>query len=332
MIILMMRRSFKKKALSSCQFVTKSHSRCHYLDKSSMVYYYKAFGLTIESPLACPELLPATGAPDVVIRYGAVPDSLESVQQKGGYYQVNSGAFLLKAKAVAKFLVTGGEQIIIERAPGAQDNEVRLFLLGSAFGALLQQRGLLPLHGCAIQVDGEAAVFVGPSGCGKSTLAGALHQRGYRVLADDVSVISFSAAGAPLVLSAYPQLKLWVDTLKVLEKNSEELRRIRSGLDKFGLPLGEGFSNDSPPLKKVYELTVSDSQDLGLTSLQGMDRLSVLVRHTYRLQFLAGTSGKKNHLEQCAQAVRYCQVSRLVRPRSPVRLEELADLVEKDWA
>ena len=86
----------------------------------------------------------------------------------------------------------------------------------SPFAALLLQRGLLPLHGCAIEVDGGAAVFVGRSGCGKSTLAGALRQRGYRVLADDICVISFSAAGEPMVLAAFPQLKLWADALKNL--------------------------------------------------------------------------------------------------------------------
>ncbi len=310
----------------------KSPNLCHSLDNSSPIYYYQAFGLTIESVLPCPELLSAEGAADVTIRYGAVPDDLEAAEQQEVWYQVNSGAFLLKLDAIAKYLVTAGEQIIIERVPGAQDNEVRLFLLGSAFAALLQQRGLLSLHGCAVEVNGGAAVFVGPSGCGKSTLAGALRQRGYRIMADDVCVISFSPTGAPLVLAAYPQLKLWADALKIMGKKPEDLPRVTAGLEKYGLPLGEGFSNNSSPLKRVYELAVSNSQDLELTNLQGLDKLAVLLRHTYRLEFLAGTLGKKRHFEQCGQAARHCQVSRLVRPSNPFRLEELADLVEKDWA
>jgi hypothetical protein len=305
---------------------------CHSHDNSSPVYYYRVFGLTIESPLVCPELLPAEGTPDVTIRYGAVPDSLESVQHQGGWYQGNCREFLLKIDDIANYLVIGGEQIIIERAPGVQDNEVRLFLLGSAFGALLQQRGLLPLHGCAVEVNGATAIFVGPSGYGKSTLAETLRQRGYRVMADDVSVISFLPAGVPLVLSAYPQLKLWADSLKVLGKNSEGLPRVEVGEEKYGLPLREGFSNHSLPLKWVYELDVSNSQDFELTTLKGIDKLSVLIGHTYRLEFLAGTLGKKRHFEQCGQAARHCQVSRLVRPMHPFRLEDLVDLLEKDWA
>ena len=41
-------------------------------------------------------------------------------------------------------------------APGASSRNVRVFLLGSAFGALLHQRGLLPLHANAVEVDGRA--------------------------------------------------------------------------------------------------------------------------------------------------------------------------------
>jgi phosphate transport system ATP-binding protein len=113
--------------------------------------------------------LPGEGPAEVTIRYGAVPDSLEDIQQQGVCYQVNAEAFLLKLNAIAKYLVTAGEQIIIEPVPRVQDGEVRLFLLGSAFAALLQQRGLLALHGCAVEVKDGAAVIVGPSGCGKST-------------------------------------------------------------------------------------------------------------------------------------------------------------------
>jgi len=101
----------------------------HSRDNSSPVYYYQAFGLTIASALLCPELLPGEGPAEVTIRYGAVPDALEDIQQQGDCYQVNAEAFFLKLNSIAKYLVTAGEQIIIEPVPGVQDGEVRLFLL-----------------------------------------------------------------------------------------------------------------------------------------------------------------------------------------------------------
>jgi len=303
----------------------------NHLFSGTLLHCYQAFGLTIDSELPCPELLPGEGAADVTIRYGVVPDNLDSTQYQGVCFQVNSKAFLLKLDNLAKYLVTAGEQIIIERAPGVQDSEVRLFLLGSAMGALLQQRGLLPLHGCAVEVKHEAVVFVGHSGSGKSTLACVLRQRGYRILADDVSVISFSAVKAPFVNSAYPQLKLGADILRLLGEDSDGLPLVKAGLNKFGIPLlEEGFVKTPIPLKRVYELRISNSQDLEITPLEGMDKLAIIIGHTYRPQFLTGKAEKNRHFEQCGQTARHCQASRLVRPNS-CRLEELVDRVEEDW-
>jgi hypothetical protein len=304
----------------------------------SPVQFYQAFGLTIASDLPCPELLPGTGAAQVSIRFGMVPDNLESVhedlksvQKQKSYFQVNIEEFLLKLEGVAKYLVLKGKEIIIERAPGVPDNEVRLFLLGSAMAALLHQRGLLALHGCGVEVKGGAAVFLGPSGIGKSTLAGIFRQRGYRILADDVCVISFQAAEAPVVYPAYPQLKLWSDALTLMGKAQAGLPLIKAGMEKYGMPLAAEFSQQPRPLKWVYELTTANSPELELTPLAGVDKITVLINHTYRPQFLAGVSERKRHFDQCGRAARQCQVSRLTRP-GICPPADLADLIEAAWA
>jgi len=159
-----------------------------------------------------------------------------------------------------------------------------------------------------------------------------LRQRGYRIMADDVSAISFAPRGEPQILAAYPQLKLWADAVKILEERREELPRVRDGLEKFCVPLEGGFAHDSLPLTRIYELAPSNSQDFNLVSLQGADKLAVLINHTYRLRYLTGAIGRKRHFEQCRQTAGHCRVSRVVRPRDPFLLEELADLVEQDWA
>jgi len=54
--------------------------------------------------------------------------------------------------------------------------------MGSAMGALLRQRNILPFHGSYVEVDGEGVIFVGPSGIGKSAIAGGFHKRGFALL------------------------------------------------------------------------------------------------------------------------------------------------------
>jgi hypothetical protein len=304
----------------------------HTSDSLKPVYSYQAFGLIIESTVACPELLPQEGAPDVTIHYGDVPESLDDGADKNAWYQQNSEAVLLKIDSIAKYLILRGEKIIIERASGSHNDEVRLYLFGSAFGALLHQRGMLPLHGSAIEVHGSAVVFVGPSGCGKSTLAGAFHQRGYRLVADDICVLSTSTGELPMVFPGFPRLKLWSDALKKLGKNSDELLRIIAKLDKFHLSLREEFCHYPRPLNRIYELAPADTQEIAITRLQGMEKLTTLIDHTYRLEFLTGPQRKQWHFKQCAMAARHAAVSRVTRPSGAFLLDDLADLVEQDWA
>jgi hypothetical protein len=295
-------------------------------------FHYQAFGLNIASTIACPELLPRSGEPDVFIRHGTVPEDLDPVLQRGVCYQVNSEAFLLKRQSIAKYFVVGGKEIIVEPAPGANDNEVRLFLLGSAFAALLHQRSLLPLHGCAIEVKDGAVIFVGVSASGKSTLAGALQQRGYRVMADDVCVLGFSPEGVPVVNPSCTRIKLWADVLKELGENPEGLLRVNPRLEKYAFPLRGKYCSRPQPVLQVFELTSHNFQDFKITPLQGMDKLAVLLKHTYRVGFLSGLARKKLHFEQCGRAARNFSVSRITRPRWPFLLSELVDLVEQEWA
>ena len=102
--------------------------------------------------------------------------------------QLRAGS-IVAVEGIAEYAVEGGRKIWVKPAENAPTRNVRLFLLGSVMGLLLHQRGDLPLHANAIEIDGKALAFAGPSGSGKSTLAGAFHDRGYRVIADDVCVV-----------------------------------------------------------------------------------------------------------------------------------------------
>ena len=96
---------------------------------------------------------------------------------------------------------------------GSNEDEIRLYILGTCMGAILLQRKILPLHGSAIAIDGKAYAIVGDSGAGKSTLASAFLKRGYQLLSDDVIPVTLNHANVPIVTPAYPQQKLWLESL-----------------------------------------------------------------------------------------------------------------------
>ena len=192
---------------------------------------YTVFGLTLKSEIALPELLAgALGAMrDVSVSYGAVdPDSLGEAARVGPQLRVSPDRFILEIPRVARFEVAQGTEIRADPVPGIDPESVRLFLLGSAFGALLFQRGHLVLHGNAIEVDGRCMVCAGASGAGKSTLAAAFARRRYPVVPVD-------ARGA--ALPGLPRIKLWQDAAEWLGIETAGVRRIRPEMAKFNMPL-----------------------------------------------------------------------------------------------
>ena len=134
-------------------------------------------------------------APDLVVRLGSVPHDLEQAQEVGVKLPDKRRSLSAEIDQVARYLVSGGCEITVEPHPAADAKDVRLFLLGSAMGALLHQRGVWPLHGSAVAIQHGAVLFVGAKGSGKSTLAGAFHQRGFQVLSDDVCAVTVGDDG-----------------------------------------------------------------------------------------------------------------------------------------
>ena len=316
------------------------------------LFHYIAFGLRIQSEIAFPELLlseplpalpsaavegrPALpsvaghGGAEVTIRYGDVPTEIEGARRRGSIVQAAPGRCLLSFDGVGRYLVQEGREITIEPAPDCSEDDIRLFLLGSVMAALLHQRGLLALHGSAVEIGGGAAAFLAPIKHGKSTLAAAFEGRGYRVLTDDVCAILFDASGIPLVLPGFPQIKLWEDSVRQLERDLTSARRLTTRAAKFGVPLGAGFAARPLPLRAVYTLSIDAVPGVTITPIRGKDKLTILIDNTYRFYFLEGASHTKRHFEQCVAVAKAVPVKRVTRPADRFLIEELVDQLQED--
>jgi hypothetical protein len=293
---------------------------------------YQAFGLHILTCLPCPELLPSNQPPDVTISYGLVPEGLTGPLPEGCGYQVTPDLFLLKIPDIATYLVKRGREIIIDRAPQAEDNDVRLFLLGSVMGALLHQRGWLPLHGSAIRLpDGTAAIFLGPSGVGKSTLAAAFRQRGYAVAADDISLVFSGNNGTPLLLPAFPELKLWSEAAAKIGEDAQTLPRARTLLEKYSLCFHDQFDGTPLPVRLIYILEAAEDEHFTMARLQGVEKLEGLLHNTYRLLFLDAIEQKRSHFQLCATLGSKIVLSRVTRPQQTFQLDELVEFIKRDF-
>lgn len=299
---------------------------------------YLLCGWKVRSELLLPELLPWRGdnrQPDLVFRLGSVPD-LERLIEVTPFLQIDDdGRCQLTIEAVARYLVRDGCEVTVEPRIDPHSPEIRLFLLGSVLGLVCHQRGLFPLHASCVNLHGGAVALAGASGAGKSTLAATLVQRGHALLADDVCVVDPAAEGGPVVLPAFPRVKLWSDSLKALAIAPDGLDRNRTGQDKyhyrFAVP-GD-FASGVLPLSAIYllEETCSSRRE-GVEPLKGFDALTAVTEQVYR-RTAATHLGRETALFRAATAiVGAVPVRRLVRRKELAALEAGAQLLEEDIA
>jgi hypothetical protein len=308
-----------------------SQSKQSRQNKQQKTYRYKTFGLNLSSCFKIPELNPTEDAPDVHIRFGNVPNSLNDPHETGVRFQAKPDTFLLKKDKVASYLVKNGNEIIIDKLEGTHDSELTIFLLGSAIAALLQQRGIFPIHASAIKTQEHCVLFCGSSGYGKSTIAKALVERGYDLHADDICATVVNNQGIPMVYPGYPQMKLWKDALKKIQSIPNNLPRVRHQLNKFAVSARDRF-NDAPlPIKKIYILHPYNGDKIILQPVTGIEKFKTLKKQTYRKKFTDPLGKNENHFRVISAIGQQTPIFFAKRPQKPFLLNELADLLEQDF-
>lgn len=276
-------------------------------------FEYRVFGLNVRSEIRLSALIPTPiDIADVDIRLGAV-SKYASVEPFGLY--VDADGPILNIANVGRFLIANGSEIIVEPHAQASARNVELYLLGSAFGAILHHRHLLPLHANAIEINGRAVAFMGHSGAGKSTLAAWFADHGYRILSDDVCVVDFDSAGIAYARAGIPRLRLWKDALNVKGISETGLARSFDGQDKFDMPIIGSASQNSVKLEAIYVLG-KDSEAYGQSMIEpicGMAAVEAISVNTYRGGFIPLIGDRIAHMKSCINLAALVKVSRFNR-------------------
>ena len=297
---------------------------------------YRAFGLRIGSELPLPELPVSDGEPEVWIRRGSVGEwQGDATIRYGERFFIRGQEWMIRFKLLPfAALIRDGKSIQVEANP-AQDIIASLHILGSCTGALLFQRGLVPLHGNTTATKHGIAMFVGKIGAGKSATTMAMLSRGHRLVADDVSGVSIEAgiqAAPPLVMPGFPRLKLWSASLKHFGCDPAKFQHLRPGLDKFHVPVSERFIDEPQPLRAIYILEPGDAPEVRVRTLSGLAKLQALRPHLYKLRFPDAIQNFPPLMAKFCRLVDLVRVSIVERPRAGNSIEAVADAIERDLA
>lgn len=290
------------------------------------MYSYHAFTLAIASALEIPEFLPTPKQPvDVTITFGPLPKHLPDATVTHGPWQAKPGAFQINIDGVAQFFVTGGNHIVINKAPQASLPDIRNFLLGSAMAALLQQRALLTLHASAVQTAKGAVLFLGKSGYGKSTLMQQLGTRGFTMISDDICAISRASDGSPIALPSFPRTRLTPQSLEILQKPCDH-EIIGSSIKKYNVPVAQ-ICNQPQPLHALCFLDLGPEPTPTITSLPKPKALQEVMRLTYRANFMKAMGLHKTQFDLASAVTRSADFYHIKRPAHAASYDALINLV-----
>lgn len=297
----------------------------------SVFFHYRVFGLEIQSEFELPELEAGQGNADVQMAFGEVPHQLPQAPNARFSYRSSCDRLLLQAEGTANYLVEQGTRIVVDTKCAAPELW-RLLLYSNCMAALLQQRGIVPLHSSVVLSKLGALLIAGPSGAGKSTLAGALADSGYPVLADDIGALSLDSSGKAQVALGIRRLRLARQALKQLNLDADRYARTPGGVEKFEVPPTCWPSTSPPPnqypIAAIIFLSAWDRPEVLTDAVSGANKVQLLLNHTYRDCFLSGAKSQQDRLKMAYALAAQVPMFSVSRPSSNVHLDDLLDTVQ----
>jgi hypothetical protein len=161
------------------------------------------------------------------------------------------------------FLVEGIGWFVIDPArstislPAIDDPALREELLWAVPIVLcFLERGDVPLHAAAVEINGGAVLLAAPGTYGKSTLAAAFSEAGYRLLSEDL--VCLRSASVPAVLPGPATLRLRPDVAEQMVIRSAE--RVPGSADRRRFSLRSDARGDGRPVPLRAILLLRNSE------------------------------------------------------------------------
>ncbi len=246
----------------------------------------QAYGLTWASafPLDQFEAVTGTAAPDVrVCRIAALPERAPLAQVRAGAVFADGTRFPWHRQAL--FDMVDGRRIDVLPGPAWSGSLPHAFY-GTVAAHLLAWRGLIPMHGCTVAIDGRAVLILGEAGAGKSSLTAGLIAAGATLVSDDLSALAFDpATGAqPTVLPGRTTIRL---DPTVAAWTAGERLALPPRETRGKLVVRPAVRSDGGPVPLAAIIQLGSGADAG----SPLARAGLLSRHLFRPVWMAALPG-----------------------------------------
>jgi hypothetical protein len=242
---------------------------------------------------------------------------------------------LMTIPGVARFGLSAGSPVVVERQAPAGQADVECFLSGPVTALQLLLEGTFSLRAATVAIGGGAVAICGPSAVGKTTLSATLALRGHRIVGDKVLPVRPGTSG-PRVPFSRPTVELWPSAVQMLGLDEADGTLVRPCLTKrsFDLradpPADEATGGGDVPLVLIVclgEDSRTPRPQVGRLG-RGVERFRRLERCTWHAPLVEAMGLSLRHLDWLAAIADDVPVLRVVRPAGVWAQDDLADEVE----
>lgn len=243
---------------------------------------YFVFGGCLRSELVFPDLSPVRPGtpPDWEFRIDPTspPEPIEllgtrEIAPEWAYrlYRVASGRCLEYGGTGSFEISSDGRRIAWHPGSKPEDEATRLemaraIVLGPVMALILQQSGILCLHGSAVEIRGKGVAFLAPKVHGKSTLALALTAAGARLMTDDL--VAIDPDPSPTLLPGVHSVRVMKDVAELVGAEFSDALRSPGFKTTFSRLGSESLSWEPVPLAGIYLLEPSNRLEPGVNAIR----------------------------------------------------------------
>lgn len=295
-------------------------------------WFYKVYGLIVESDIEIPELLSIDkneNKVDIKIKKDIIPkDVIEKIPSYSWFkYDVDSMVFTVKN--IGSFYIYDGKNIIVQPSENADNQGIKTFILGTSFGMILLQRNKVAIHGGAILIGENAIILTGQSGAGKSTLTNAFRRYKYPFMADDVSS-TIELQDVIFIEPAYPQQKICRDAMEKMGYRIDDFKLIDEDREKYVIPTHESFVKEKRKLKAIFEIEPYDGEEVKIEEVSGGEKMKIILRNIYRIEIIVPHGIPPTYFKKVINIAKNTLVFRIKRPRDQFSVDRQIELIERE--
>ncbi|SUY29939.1 ATP-binding cassette domain-containing protein [Clostridium perfringens] len=295
-------------------------------------WFYKVYGLIVESDIEIPELLSIDKNEkkvDVKIKKDIIPKNIIEKIPSYSWFKYDINSMVFTVKGTGSFYIYDGNNIIVQPSENADNQRIKTFILGTSFGMILLQRNKIAIHGGCVLIGENAIILTGQSGAGKSTLTNAFRHYEFPFMADDVcSTVEFQ--DEIFIEPAYPQQKICKDAMKKIGYNISNFKLIDEEREKYIIPTHESFVKEKRKLKAIFEIEPYDGEEVKIEEVSGGEKMKIILRNIYRIEVIAPFGIPKSYFKKVINIAKNTLVFRIKRPRDQFSVDRQIELIERE--